>query len=240
MDTAEQVITDNQEESIIRLCRANKNTVVILQNGAPIDMTAWIDYAPAVIEAWYPGEQGAKALAEILFGETNPSAKLPITVPKSAGQLPLNYSYKPSGRGYAYCDNDGSPLYPFGYGLSYTSFEIKDAALSLTDNTAAITFVITNTGCFDGVEVVQVYLGSRNCEVVRLLKELVAYRRIRLAAGESRKETISVDADAFAYYGADMKYGIHGGIHTLMLGTSSDDITAWFDLKTENGKLVSV
>ena len=238
VDMARQVITDNQEESILRLCKANSNTVVILQNGAPIDMSAWIDSVKAAVESWYPGEQGARALTEILFGITNPGAKLPITIPKCAGQLPLGYSYKPSGRGYAYCDNDGKPLYPFGYGLSYTSFEIKDASVSITDSDAEVSFTITNTGKAEGPEVAQVYIGSYECSVVRPLKLLAGYKRINLSAGESKDAVIQIDVDAFCYYDADMQYGLHDGRHTLMLGTSSDDIIAQFELKAENGKLI--
>ncbi len=240
VDTARQVITENQEESILRLSRANGNTVVILQNGAPIDMTAWIDRVPAAVESWYPGEQGARALTEILFGETNPSAKLPLTVPKSAGQLPLNYSYKPSGRGYAYCDDDGKPLFPFGYGLSYTSFEISASSISVRESEAQISFNITNTGSLDGAQVVQVYRGSRCCEVVRPVKELVAYSRIFLRAGESRFVSLTVNEDAFAYYNAAMEFGVHNGVHTLMLGTSSEDTVESFELKAENGKLTQI
>ena len=103
-------------------------------------MSAWIEDCPAIIEAWYPGEQGAQAITEIIFGQTNPSGKLPITFPRSVGQLPLFYSMKPSGRGYGYVDNDGSPLYPFGYGLSYTSFEFDNFSLNNKDNKLKISF----------------------------------------------------------------------------------------------------
>lgn len=235
VDKAKQSVEDNQEDSIIRLCRTGKKTVVILQNGAQVDMTAWIDCAPSVIEAWYPGEQGAKALAEILFGETNPSAKLPVTIPKSVGQLPLNYSFKPSGRGYGYCDNDGRPLYPFGFGLSYTSFEISGAEITVKDNTAEISFDICNKGGLDGAETVQVYLGSHECETVRPLKELKAYSRIELKAGETKRAAITLDSGVFCYYNSAMEYGLHSGSHTLMLGTSSDDTAAEFELTVKDG-----
>ena len=237
VDSSGLDINDNQEQSILRLCRANPGTVVILENGAPVDMTAWISEVPAVIEAWYPGEQGGKALAEILFGETNPSAKLPLTIPKTAGQLPLFYSYKPSGRGYSYCDNDGKPLYPFGFGLSYTEFHISDASLSVSENRAEISFTIANAGKYEGTEVVQLYLGSHDCEVVRPVKELKAYKRITLNPGESRREKISLDEDSFRYYDSSMKYGLHDGCHTLMLGTSSNDIAAVFETAVKNGVL---
>ncbi|MBR3620921.1 MAG: glycoside hydrolase family 3 C-terminal domain-containing protein, partial [Clostridia bacterium] len=240
VDLSEQIIEDNQEESIIRLCRANRNTVVILLNGAPVDMTPWIAGAPAVIEAWYPGEQGAKALTEILFGEINPSAKLPVTIPKSAGQLPLFYSYKPSGRGYAYCDNDGRPLYPFGYGMSYTSFVISGAEISAGSDGVMVSFEIENTGKYDGTETVQLYIGSHHCDVVRPIKELKAYKRIKLKAGETKKESITLERSAFGYYNRSMEYGLHDGCHTIMLGTSSEDIAVSFELTVKGGIIAEV
>lgn len=237
VDKAKQQITEDQEQSILRLCRASSRTVVILENGAPIDMTAWIDAAPAVIEAWYPGEQGARALNEILFGEISPSGKLPITIPKFVGQLPLPYAYKPSGRGYGYCDNDGKPLYPFGFSLSYTTFAIENAQLSIDDAGAAVIFDIRNTGAYAGAEVVQLYLGSHDCAVVRPVRELKAYKRIELQPGECRRETLRLTAEDFSYYNIDMAFGLHDGCHTLLLGTSSADICRTFEITVRNGAL---
>ena len=234
VDAAEQSVTDDQEQSILRLCAADPNAIIVLQNGAPIDMTAWIGRAKAVIESWYPGEQGARALTEILFGVTNPSGKLPITMPKTVGQLPLFYAHKPSGRGYGYCDDDGKPLYPFGFGLSYTAFSIGNAALTLSDDGAAVTFQITNTGNRDGAEVAQLYLSSHNCLVVRPVKELKAYARVALKAGETETVALRLPKDAFCYYDADMRYGLHDGGHTLLLGVSSEEICASFELTVQN------
>ena len=230
-------IVDDQESSILRLCGANPNTVVVLLNGAPVDMTAWIDKTSAVIEAWYPGEQGAKALAEIIFGITNPSGKLPLCIPKSVGQLPLFYSFKPSGRGYAYCDDDGKPLYPFGYGLSYTAFKADGAELKIRDNKAEVSCLVTNTGKVGGAEVIQLYLSSHLCEVVRPLKELKAYKRVYLESGETKKVTLTLDETDFSYYDAKMNFALHDGQHTLLLGTSSEDIFSSFELAAENGVL---
>ncbi|MBQ6162936.1 MAG: glycoside hydrolase family 3 C-terminal domain-containing protein [Clostridia bacterium] len=237
VDEKSQEITDDQEQSIRRLCEANPNTVVILENGAPIDMTAWIDSVPAVIEAWYPGEQGAKALVEILFGITNPSGKLPICIPKSVGQLPLFYAHKPSGRGYAYCDNDGKPLYPFGFGLSYTTFSVADAALETAADCAAVSCSVSNTGDNDGAEILQLYLGSYDCGVARPLKELKAYERVWLKKGETKRVTLRLRRDAFCYYDAQMKFGLHDGRHTLMLGTSSEHKIASFETIVRGGAL---
>ncbi|MBQ7688582.1 MAG: glycoside hydrolase family 3 C-terminal domain-containing protein [Clostridia bacterium] len=237
VDEAAQEIREDQEQSILRLCRANRNTVVVLQNGAPIDMRAWIRHAPAVIEAWYPGEQGAKALAEILFGETNPSAKLPICIPKSVGQLPLFYANKPSGRGYAYCDDDGKPLYPFGFGLSYTSFSFSDVSLKKTANGLKISCSASNTGAYDGAQVLQLYRSSYGCQVVRPVRELAAYARVFLKKGETKRVTLSLATQAFFYYNAEMAYGLHDGVHSLLLGTSSEDCFASFEVIARDGKL---
>ena len=237
VDSAAQSIMENQEQSILRLREKNPNLVVVLPNGAPVDMTAWIDRVPAVIEAWYPGEQGAKALAEILFGVTNPSGKLPICIPKSVGQLPLFYAVKPSGRGYAYCDDDGKPLFPFGFGLSYTTFALSDAKLLLTDSGAAVTCLLTNTGDCAGAEVVQLYLGSHGCDVVRPMKELKAYGRVFLSPGETKPVRLELDARTFCYYDRQMQFGLHDGDHTLMLGTSCDAIASTFELSVRGGTL---
>ena len=234
VDKAKQSVCDDQEQSILRLCSVDENAIIVLLNGAPIDMSSWIDRTKAVIEAWYPGEQGARALTEILFGKTNPSGKLPITIPKSVGQLPLFYAHKPSGRGYGYCDNDGKPLYPFGFGLSYTSFEISNAVLSLTEHGAEVLFDLTNIGAFDGAEVVQLYLASHDCAVVRPVKELKAYKRVFLKTGETKRISLSLDADAFSYYDAAMHYGLHDGRHTLLLGFSSEEICATFEVEVKN------
>ena len=237
VDDATQSITEQQEQSILRLQKKNPNLVVILLNGAPIDMTAWIEAVPAVVEAWYPGEQGAKALAEILFGATNPSGKLPICMPKSVGQLPLFYAVKPSGRGFAYCDDDGKPLFPFGFGLSYTTFAVSDATVRLTDTGAAVTCRLTNTGGCSGTEVLQLYLGSHDCDVVRPMKELKAYTRVTLAPGESKTVRLELGTQAFCYYDRALRFGLHDGDHTLLLGTSSDTADASFEVCVRGGKL---
>ncbi|MCR5149753.1 MAG: glycoside hydrolase family 3 C-terminal domain-containing protein [Clostridiales bacterium] len=222
VDTAEQKIKENQEQSILTLAAANPNTIVVLQNGAPIDMRRWIESVPAVIEAWYPGEQGAKALVEILFGETNPCAKLPITIPKSVGQLPLYYAHKPSGRGYAYCDDDGKPMFPFGFGLSYTSFELKQPTVSKAENGWVLHISITNTGECDGAQVIQVYLHAEHTAVVLPEKELKAYRRVYVRRGETVDADIQIPADVVCYYDTGLRFGPHGGDFSLLVGTSSD------------------
>ena len=234
----EAEIKTDQEESIRRMTAANKNSAVILLNGAPVDMTAWLEDCAAVLEAWYPGEQGAQAITEILFGEVNPSAKLPITFPRSVGQLPLFYAAKPSGRGHGYVENDGSPLYPFGYGLSYTTFLLDDFTMETKDDSLNLSLTVSNTGDMDGAEVVQVYLSGKNCDVVLPVKELKAYRRVEVKAGESKTVTVPVPAEAFRYYDRKMNLGMHDGDYTVMIGTSCNHIVKTFEVKARNGQLI--
>lgn len=227
----------DQEESIRRMCTSNKNSAVVLLNGSPVDMSSWIDFCPAVIEAWYPGEQGAQAVTEILFGEISPSGKLPVTFPRSVGQLPLFYSMKPSGRGYGYVENDGSPLYPFGFGLSYTTFRIDNFTYNIVNSGLRIGFSAENTGKYAGTEIVQIYFSGHNCDVVMPIKELKAYKRIELHSGAKAHFEITVSRDSFCYYDRRMNYGLHNGDFTVSAGTSSADILSSFEVKVREGKI---
>lgn len=231
-------VKTNQEESIRRMSACNVNSIVMLLNGAPVDMSAWVDGCGAVLEAWYPGEQGAQAMTEILFGDVNPSAKLPITFPRSVGQLPLFYCVKPSGRGHGYVENDGSPLYPFGHGLSYTTFTLKNVTCNTKGESLQISLDLHNTGDRDGAEVLQVYLSGRNCDVVMPAKELKAYKRVEVAAGKSVAVTLEVPAEAFCYYDRKMDYGMHNGDYTVSVATSSTDVHQSFEARVKEGKVL--
>ena len=234
----ETSVKNDQEDGVRRMLKANKNSVVVLLNGSPIDMSGWIDDCSAVLEAWFPGEQGAQAISEILFGETNPGGKLPITIPKSVGQLPLFYSHKPSGRGYGYIENDGSPRYPFGFGLSYTDFKLDNFKYKAEGNELKISLDIENVGNYDGSEVVQVYISGRNCEVAMPLLELKAYKRITLNKGEKQNVSFILSKDAFCYYDRKMNYGMHNGDYEISLGTSSEDLQKLCIAFAREGKLV--
>ena len=224
VDKAELSVEVDQEMSILALARANPHTVVVLMNGAPVDVTAWRGEVRAILEAWYPGEGGSEAISDALFGRTNPGGKLPVSWPKSVGQLPLFYGYKPSGRGYGYENNDGRPLYPFGYGRSYTTFTLHTPTLHKTDTGWELSLTVENTGAFDGDEVVQVYLHAEHTKVVRPVKELVAYKRVHVPKGEQVPVTIPVPSSVTYYYDADMVFGDHGGDFTLLVGTSAEDV----------------
>ena len=230
-------VTVDQEQSIRKMCSANPNSTVVLLGGSPIDMTAWIDDCAAVLEAWYPGEQGARAITEILFGEINPSGKLPITFPRSVGQLPLFYAAKPSGRGKGYIENDGSPLYPFGYGLSYTKFAFSNISKSVNDEGVTLSLDVENKGAYDGAEILQVYLSGRNCDVVMPTKELKAYKRVFVSAGEVKTAELCLTREAFCYYDRNMKYGMHDGDYKVMIGTSCEDIAYTLEASVRSGRI---
>ena len=231
-------IKADQEESIRKMTAANPHSAVILLGGSPVDVSAWEDGCAAILEAWYPGEQGARVLTEILFGEICPSGKLPITFPRSAGQLPLFYAAKPSGRGYGYVDNDGSPRYPFGYGLSYTDFALSTPSLSTDGNTVTVSLSVKNTGAFDGAEVVQVYLSGRHGEVVLPRMELKAYKRVDVLQNGEVSLSLTLPSDAFCYYGRTLQYGMHDADYTLSVGTSCKDIAATAELSVREGRII--
>ena len=230
-------VTVDQEQSIRKMCSANSNSTVVLLGGSPIDMTAWIDDCAAVLEAWYPGEQGAEAITEIIFGDINPSGKLPITFPRNIGQLPLFYSAKPSGRGKGYIENDGSPLYPFGYGLSYTNFTFSKLVKAVNGEGVTLSLNVKNNGAYDGAEVLQVYLSGRNCDVVMPSKELKAYKRVFVLARETKTVELQLTREAFCYYDRNMKYGMHDGDYKVMIGTSCEDIVYTVDASVRSERI---
>lgn len=203
-------------------------TVVVLINGSAVAMQEWIEQAPAVLEAWYPGEQGGTAIAETLFGDNNPGGRLPMTFPKAVGQAPLYYNYKPSGRGYAYNDNDGKPLFPFGYGLSYTDFAYSNLRFSqetiAVGDTVTVSVDVTNVGERTGDEVVQLYLHDELASVVRPFKELKGFTRITLAPGETRTVDFALTPEHLAIWDAHMNFVVEPGAFKVMIGSSSEDI----------------
>lgn len=230
-------VTVDQEQSIRKMCSANSNSIVVLLGGSPVDMTVWMDDCNAIVEAWYPGEQGARAITEILFGDINPSGKLPITFPRNVGQLPLFYSAKPSGRGKGYIENDGSPLYPFGYGLSYTKFAFASFGKSADGKGVTLSLSVENVGAYDGAELLQIYVSGRNCDVVMPSKELKAYKRIFVPRGEVKTVELQLTREAFCYYDRNMKYGMHDGDYKLMIGTSCEDIVYTAEASVRSGRI---
>jgi len=200
---------------------------VVLINGRPASTVEIADKANALLEGWYLGEQGGNAVADALFGDVNPGGKLPVTIPRSVGQLPMFYNYKPSAhRGYLF--DTVAPLYPFGYGLSYTSFEI--GAPRLSDNRIAangsvtVSVPVRNTGTRAGDETVQVYVHQMVSSVTRPIKELKAFQRISLSPGESKTLTFSLTPEAFRMWNASMQRVQEPGAFEIMVGPNSVDL----------------
>ena len=217
-----------QEDLIEHAATLGKPVIVLLQAGSAITMDAWIDDVDAVLMAWYPGEAGGLAIADLLLGTRNPSGKLPVTFPRNEGQLPLNYNHFPTGRGDDYVDGTGQPLFPFGYGLSYTSFEYSDLELSRTSFTAKdsvlISFKLTNIGAVAGEEVVQFYAHDELASVARPVKVLKGFQRVALAPGESRTVTFKLKADMLTLFNEAMEEVTEAGLFRIMIGGSSKDI----------------
>ena len=233
-------INIDQEKMVRDLIATGKPVVVVLHNGAVIDISDWVDGAAAVLEAWYPGEQGGRAVADVLTGRRNPGGRLPFSWVRSIGQNPYYYSIKPSGRGYGYVENDGSPLFPFGYGLSYTTFEYGD--LQLPEKLAAgenlrVKVTVTNTGAVDGDEVVQLYAHDELASVVRPMKELVAFQRITLAPGESRDVELEVPYRRFSLWDAHMVQRVEEGWFEVWLGRNAAEKVTGGRVYVDGGSL---
>jgi beta-glucosidase len=204
-----------------------KPIVVVLINGRPASTVQISAAANAMLEGWYLGEQGGNAVADILFGDVNPGGKLPVTIPRSVGQLPMFYNYKPSAhRGYLF--DSVEPLYPFGFGLSYTSFEIGAPRLS-SDRIAAngsvtVSVPVRNTGARAGDETVQIYVHQLLSSVTRPIKELKAFERITLNPGESKTVTFVLTSEAFRMWNASMQRVVEPGAFEIMAGPNSVDL----------------
>jgi beta-glucosidase len=199
--------------------------IVVLVNGRPIAEPWLVDNTEAIIEAWEPGAMGGQAIAEIIYGLTNPSGKLPITVPFSVGHGQATYDHKPTAYKHKYVDAPTRNLFEFGYGLSYTNFSytkplLKNRIVSLGESTSVSTRV-TNTGNVAGFETVQLYIRDNFSEVTRPVKELKGFKKIKLAPGQSKTVEFDVKPNMLAYYNLEMDYVVEPGRFTLMLGSSS-------------------
>jgi beta-glucosidase len=204
-----------QDELISQITAANKNTIVVVTSGGGVDMTSWVDHVPALFEAWYPGQEGGTALAQLLFGEFDPSGRLPISMERRWQDNAVHDSYYPKDGekkveytegifvGYRHFDKSGiKPLFPFGYGLSYTTFAYKNLAVSpaASSENATVAFDVTNTGTRAGAEVAQVYVGDRHANVPRPVKELKGFARVELNPGETKHVEVTLNRRAFSYY----------------------------------------
>ncbi|HYN06979.1 MAG TPA: glycoside hydrolase family 3 N-terminal domain-containing protein [Vicinamibacterales bacterium] len=202
-------------------------TVVVLIGGSAITMP-WLDRVGAVIDAWYPGEAGGDAVADVLFGDYNPAGRLPITFPVAEGQLPLSYNHKPTGRGDDYVDLTGQPLFPFGFGLSYTTFEYSDLVIDPLDiaptDAATIRLTVRNSGRRAGDEVVQLYVRDILASVARPVMELKQFRRIHLTPGERREVVFKLAGQDLRMLDRERRWVVEPGAFRVMIGSSSKEI----------------
>ena len=227
-DRASLDLPGHQEELILELAKTGKPVIVILTGGSAITMQKWYNRVPAILDIWYPGEQGGNAVADILFGDVNPSGKLPVTFPVDVGQVPLYYNHKPTGRGDDYVDMTGKPMFPFGFGLSYTRFEYSDMTIRnpviKAGDTTQISFKIKNTGDYDGAEIIQLYIRDMYASVVRPVMELKAFQKVFLKRGETKTVSFDITPDMLEMLDENMNRIIEPGKFKIMAGASSRDI----------------
>ncbi len=231
-DSCDLKLPGGQEPLAKAILDTQKPVVLVLVNGRPYAIPWLAERVDAIVEAWLPGEEGGNAVADVIFGTVNPGGKLPITFPRSVGQLPLVYHAKPAGKRShwygEYVDSDVAPLFPFGHGLSYTSFEYKDLEISpgkgTLGETIEISFTLKNTGDFAGEEVVQLYIHDPFASSPRPSKELKGYHRLGLAPGESKRVTFQMKVDQCAFYNRDLNLVLEAGTIKVMVGSSSEDI----------------
>jgi beta-glucosidase len=217
-----------QNELAEAITSLGKPVVLYLMNGRPLSINSLSEKVHAIIEGWYMGQETGTAAADILFGEVNPSGKLTITFPKSAGQLPMYYNHKPSAQFMDYISQDISPLYSFGYGLSYTKFIygeplLKKSVIKKGEKTS-IKVEIKNAGSMEGDEIVQLYIRDAVSSVTRPVKELKGFARISLKPGETRLVSFEITPDKLAFHNIDMKYMVEPGLFEIMVGPSSRDV----------------
>jgi beta-glucosidase len=227
------------QQTLLRALRTTgKPLVVVLMNGRPLTINWERDNADALLEAWYPGTEGGHAIADVLFGDENPSGKLPISFPRSLGQIPTYYNHLRIGRPFTpgkppnytsqYFEEESGPLYPFGYGLSYTTFSLSDVALSgqaLPRNgqiTASVT--VKNTGTREGETVVQLYIQDVTASVVRPVKELKDFRKVMLKPGESRVVSFPIGEDKLRFYNGKLEYVAEPGDFNVQVGLDSASV----------------
>jgi beta-glucosidase len=222
-------LTGQQQALVDAVLATGKPTVVFLNNGRPLSITKIAKTAPAIIEGWYLGQETGRAVARVLFGDVNPSGKLPVSFPRSAGQLPVYYNYKPTAkRGYLF--DETTPLYPFGYGLSYTQFAYSDfkvnKATAKAGEVVDVSVKITNTGARAGDEVVQLYIHDAVASLTRPVQELKGFKRVALKPKESVTVTFGLAVNQLGFHDLNMKYVVEPGAIELMIGSSSADIRA--------------
>ena len=229
-------IPDVQRTLLEALLKTGKPVVLTLFTGRPLTLTWEQEHVPAILNVWFGGSEAAYAIGDVLFGDVNPSGKLTMTFPKNVGQIPLFYNHKNTGRPLAagnwfekfrsnYLDVDNEPLYPFGYGLSYTTFRYSDIALSAPtmgqDGSVTAVVTVTNTGKRDGAEVVQLYIRDLVGSITRPVRELKGFEKVFLKAGESKTVSFKITPELLRFYDYDLKHVAEPGEFDVMIGGSS-------------------
>ena len=230
-------IPESQKLLIMALSKTGKPLILVVMTGRPLALTEENEWATSMIITWHAGIEAGNAIADVLFGNYDPSGKLSATFPRTLGQVPIYYNHKNTGRPSApnspkfqsnYLDAPNSPLFPFGYGLSYTSFSYSDLSLDKKEMkasekiTASVT--VTNNGNYDGEEVVQLYIRDVVGSITRPLKELKGFQKVFLKKGESKKIVFTIGINDLKFYNSDLKWAAEPGDFELMIGTNSDQV----------------
>ncbi|HLY68579.1 MAG TPA: glycoside hydrolase family 3 C-terminal domain-containing protein [Puia sp.] len=227
-DRAMLALPGRQEKLIHEIAATGKPVVVVLVGGSAITMNKWIDNVDGIVDVWYPGEEGGNAIADILFGDHDPAGRLPISFPLSEGQLPSVYNHKPTGRGDDYNNLTGLPLFPFGFGLSYTQFEYGDLKIGKNriskDDSAIVKCSVKNIGKMDGDEVVQLYVRDLLASVARPVMELKGFERVHFLAGETKEISFKITPPMLSMLDEKFNSVVEPGDFSIMIGASSRDI----------------
>jgi beta-glucosidase len=219
-----------QLDLVKQIHATGKPYVVVLMNGRPLTIDWLARKAPALLEAWYPGTQAGHAVADVLFGRVNPGGKLPVSFPRNTGQIPIYYNHPNTGRPFdadnkytsKYLDVPNTPLYPFGYGLSYTSFELANLSVSPTSSGAEVSADVTNTGRRKGDEVVQLYIRDKVASVVRPVRELRGFERVTLGPGETKRASFTLDRQDLGFWNAANEFVVEPGEFDVWVSNSSE------------------
>lgn len=229
-------IPESQKNLLKALLKTGKPVVLVLVNGRPLTLIWENGNVPAILETWQGGTEAGNAIADVLFGDYNPAGKLTVTFPRSVGQIPLYYSYKNTGRPYnpsnkwnsKYLDIPNDPLYPFGYGLSYTTFDYSDISLSKNElagtETLTATVTVTNSGKYAGEEVVQLYIQDPFASLSRSVKELKNFEKINLQPGEKKEVQFTITTEDLKFYNSELTYTWEPGEFIIFIGTNSRDV----------------
>lgn len=231
-------IPESQENLLKALVQTGKPVVLVLFNGRPLTLNWENDHVPAILDVWFAGTEAGNAIADVLFGGYNPSGKITASFPRNVGQIPVYYNHKNTGRPYNgedfakfksdYLDVPNEPLYPFGYGLSYTSFSYGDVKLSKTalkgNETLTATVTVTNTGKFAGEETVQLYISDPVASVTRSVEDLKGFKKVTLQPGESKEVTFTITTNELKFYNSNLKYDWEAGQFFVRIGSNSRDV----------------